>query len=477
MEVDLNKIKRIYFVGIKGVAMTALAVLARERGFSVAGSDTTEDFPTSGTLTKKRIEILPNFAPAHILGRTRPDLVIYTGAHGGRDNPEVVEAIKQGIPALPQGQALGLFMADKRQISVAGSHGKTTTAAMIANILVYAGRDPSYAIGCGEIFGLGPAGHWGKRDIFIAEADEYATDPGHDPTPRFLWQQPEILVVTNIDFDHPDVYGSLNEVKSAFVKFTKSLPKTGELILGSDDGNSVPLAETAASVSLVGRSPRADYQVANIHFGVAQTFFRLSQRGVFIAEFTLKVPGVHNAVNAGMAAVAAHLAGVPWPGIREGLLAYAGTKRRFEKLAETGGVLFYDDYAHHPKEIKATLSAARAWYPERRIITVFQPHTYTRTQALLRDFAQAFTESDIVLLTDIYASAREKPIAGITGETLAQATVGSHANVFYVKDREGAARYLDKHTEPGDVVIFMGAGDIYRWGKEFVNELQITTDK
>ncbi|MBI3342632.1 UDP-N-acetylmuramate:L-alanyl-gamma-D-glutamyl-meso-diaminopimelate ligase, partial [Candidatus Gottesmanbacteria bacterium] len=216
----LQQSKRIYFVGIKGVAMAALAIWAKESGKLVAGSDVGEEFPTDEELKKAEIPVHEGFDEAH-LAAFKPDLVIYTGAHGGRDNLQVQEAIKRGVASVPHGKALGMVMEGKRQISVAGSHGKTTTSAMIATILTEAKLDPSYAIGCGSIKGLGAAGHAGKGEWFVAEADEYVTDPGHDRTPRFLWQKPEVLVVTNIDYDHPDVYQDLSAVQQAFVALQK----------------------------------------------------------------------------------------------------------------------------------------------------------------------------------------------------------------------------------------------------------------
>lgn len=447
--------------------MTALAVCAKERGIHVSGSDTLEEFPTDETLRKNHIQTFTNF-DTHHLKESNPDLVIYTGAHGGRENPEVLEAKHRGIPVLPHGQALGLFMTGKRQISVAGSHGKTTTAAMIAAILRSAGYDPSYAVGCGEITGLGAAGHWGKSDFFIAEADEYVTDPGHDKTPRFLWQRPDILAVTNIDFDHPDAYTSLDEVKKAFVKLRDTMGSRSEIIISSDDHNSDILAETKISVSRVGLSPRSDFQISDIHFGDERTFFHLTMRGISVGEFGLRVPGIHNAVNAGIAAVVSHMTGISWQHIAQGLLTYNGTKRRFEKIGTIHDITFIDDYAHHPKEIAATLAAARAWYPNERIIAVFQPHTYTRTKALLTGFARAFKDADVAVLTDIYASAREKDTLGISGQTLAAETIKYHSNVVYLNTMPKVAQFLHKTIEPHDVVIFMGAGDIYRWGRDIV---------
>lgn len=476
MEINSGRIKRIYFVGIKGVAMTALAILAGETGMVVGGSDTEEDFPTAGELKKNKIKINEDFQAEHV-GVFRPDLVIYTGAHGGRDNPQVIEAVRLGVPVLPHGQALGIFMSGKKQISVAGSHGKTTTAAMIATILAHAGLDPSYAIGCGEIFGLGAAGYAGHSNLFVAEADEYMTDPCYDRTPRFAWQNPEILVVINIDFDHPDAYENLAEVKSAFKEFSDTLPRGGHLVLSADDKESECLMDSKLTVTTVGLTPRSDYRISDIHFSDSRTYFRLTRNGMLIDEFLLQVPGRHNVVNAAMAAVTGNIVGLTWPVIREGLAGFRGTKRRFEKLGEARGVTFYDDYAHHPNEIAATLAAARGWYPGRRLAAVFQPHTYSRTKALLNDFAQSFKNADLVILTDIYASAREKETLGVTGKTLAEATLKYHRRVIYAESPDKILEILKNNCRSDDVVIFMGAGDIYRWGREIVYQFKMTDGK
>lgn len=455
--------KHAHLVGIKGVAMAALAVYLTEQGFRVTGSDVTDQFPTDEELRRIGVTVLPGFDPVHVQGKNKPDVVYYTGAHGGRDNPEVQAALAEGIPVAPHGQALGTLMTGSRQIVVTGSHGKTTTSAMIATLLTHAHLDPSYAIGCGTISGHLAAGHKGASDWFVAEGDEYITDPNHDPTPRFLWTSPEILVVTNIDFDHPDAYPDLTAVGEAFLKLQR---KSKITIMNADDANS-RILQGGQTVLSFGYSPASDFCITHVGVGRERMFFRLEERGVFVGEFTIKTPGRHNIANATAALVAAHTAGVGWDELRDGLLEFTGTKRRFEKLGETGGVTFYDDYAHHPAEIRATLAAARLWYPKERIIAVFQPHTYSRTKALLSEFAHAFADADTVILSDIYASAREHDTLGIDGSTLVAETAKHHPHVVYGKGYTEVATCLNKEARPGDIVICMGAGDIYMWVKAF----------
>jgi len=467
-QIDFSLIKHIHFVGIKGIAMTALAVWAKEKGIKVTGSDTKEEFPSDPILRKSHIDVLVDFNTDHI-SETQPDLVIYTGAHSGRENVEVVAAVNLGIPTLPHGKALGLAMHGTKQISVAGSHGKTTTSAMIATIFLSAGRNPSYAIGCGEIGGLGMPGHYGNGDYFIAEADEYVTDPTHDKTPRFLWQHPDILVVTNIDYDHPDAYASLAAVQEAFVTFVGKQQGVKITIVNADDPLSNPINKKLGThVITYGLSNNADYHIQNIVFHPGKTTFQLFHGKDKVGEFTLFVPGEHNVHNAAAAVVGCLSVGLSVRDIVKGLSKFSGAKRRFETIDTIRGVTFYDDYAHHPKEISSTLSAIRAWYKKDRLIVVFQPHTYSRTKSLLKDFGKAFSNADMVITTDIYASARETEKLGITGELFAEEVKKHHANVLYAPEYKDVLNVINSKTKRGDRIVFMGAGNMYVWGKDIV---------
>jgi UDP-N-acetylmuramate--alanine ligase len=465
--------KTLYFMGIKGVAMTALAIWAKERGFTVVGSDVRDAFPTDEELKAGGITVLHDFDPNHI-NKQKPDMVIYTGAHGGRDNIEVQEALKVGIPVVPHGKALGMAMSHKRQVSIAGSHGKTTTSSMIASILSVAGLDPSYCVGCGSIGGVGLSGRFGKGEYFVAEADEYATDPGHDSTPRFLWQHPEVLVVTNIDYDHPDVYPDLKAVQTAFLTFSRQQIGKKILVLNADDKKSGLLCDSSDHTLITyGFSKSARYVINKVQFESQMTHFTLFAEGIDVA-LELRVPGNHNVVNAAAACACARALSVSWEDIKQGLLLFLGAKRRFESLGGTKDIQFYDDYAHHPSEISATIEAARSWFPDNRIIVVFQPHTYSRTKALLSEFALSFFHADILLLTDIYASAREKDTLHMTGKTLVNETMKYQKNVYYTPAGGDVSEVLGKVTKFGDVVIFMGAGDIFTWEKDIVQKFICT---
>lgn len=460
-------IQRVHFVGIKGVAMCALAVVAREKGLAVSGSDVAEVFPTDAILASIGIQVTTGFSADHISQVLSPDLVIYTGAHGGRNNEEVIAARAAGIPVLAQGVALGKAMEGKRQISVAGSHGKTTTSAMIAAVFLAAGRDPSYAIGCGEIVGVGNPGHNGSGDVFIAEADEYSTEPGVDTTPRFLWQHPEVFVVTNIDFDHPDAYTSLDEVKKAFVALSGQMQGKKVLVVNADDPHSDIFSSFAGELVTYGKGANATLTIKTIesHAGTTQVTF-IENGAEHIV--TLKVPGAHNAYNAAAAALAARAMDISWDHITHGLALFGGSKRRFEYKGEYKGARVYDDYAHHPKELAATIEAVRSWFPVNRIIVIFQPHTYSRTKSLLPAFASSFGHADTVILTDIYASARESDTLGITGRTLADETAKKHTHVIFAPRYDDVCKELSGYVDTGDIVLFMGAGDIYGWSSALV---------
>lgn len=461
----MNKRKHVYLVGIKGVAMTALALYLKQQGVAVSGCDTQEHFPTDDVLVSAHIPVTVGFDPQAVAPTT--DLVVYTGAHGGKDNPVAVKAQQMGIQTLPHGQALGMLMDGARQVVVAGSHGKTTISSMIATVLLSSGQDPSYAIGCAGVTGVGLPGRFGRGPWFVAEGDEYVTDPGHDTTPRFLWMKPEVLVVSNIDFDHPDAYADVSAVAAAFVKLQQQQVGDRLTIVNRDNAESDVLLH-GQNVVTYGFSPRADVRITHVSGTEGKTFFTLEKEGVALGEFSLQVPGRHNVCNAAAAVAALIGMGIRLTDIQKGLARFQGTKRRFEKIAEEKNTVYYDDYAHHPAEIKATLSAARMWYPQHRIVAVFQPHTYSRTKALLSEFGRSFADADIVFVTDIYASAREHDTLGITAQTLARQINTHHAHVVYTPGAREVKQALSVLPQKPTVVMFMGAGDIYGWEKEAI---------
>lgn len=462
------KKQHIHFIGIKGVAMTALAIVAKEKGFKISGSDVIEEFITDNVLKRNKITPLVGFSEDNL--NEKPDLVIVTGAHGGIDNPEARAAKSMGIRTIMQGTALGEFMDEKDGISVCGCHGKTTTSAMISTILDLSGFRPSFAVGCGDIPVLKNPGRYGHGRYFVAEADEYVTCPGVDMTPRFMWQNPKLLVITNIDYDHPDAYKSINEVKQAYLKFAQ---KAKELVIACIDNQSIReiLPQISAKIKTYGLSPASKIKPTNISFEEGATYFSVNDNGLDIGRFSLQIPGIHNVLNATASIIASLEAGVNIEKIRSSLGKFTGTKRRFEKIGEKNGVKIYDDYAHHPTEIEATIKAARTWFPKNNLTIIFQPHTYSRTKALFYEFNKCFQPADKVIITDIYSSRRETPDSEVSSKKLVQEISKHHKDIKHIGNPEDVIEYISKKAEYGNIIFTMGAGDIYKIGEKILNNL------
>lgn len=459
--------KYIHFVGIKGTNMTPLALIAKDAGFKVTGSDIGQEFITDAALRKAKITPLIGFSSDHI---TNPDLVVTTGAHGGYDNPEVVAAKIKNIPVMSAGEATGefvrgaLFERTFTTISVAGTHGKTTTTAILATIFNENKLDPSYIIGTGDVSSLGVPGRLGKGRYFVVEADEYATEPHHDKRARFLWQHPKIIIMTNIEHDHPDIYPSIDDVRNAFLSFANKLPANGALIVFGDDPQIRQLIkEYGKPVITYGFGAENDYVLERVHISGEQTFFWVNSRGVGLGEFVIRVAGDHNALNALAAIIAAKESGLSLDKIKKGLLAFRGSKRRLEYIGELeSGALVYDDYAHHPTEIKKTLGALRKQYLKKRIICIFQPHTYSRTKKLFEEFMDAFEAVDTVIISDIFASLREEKDDTVSSQKLVSALATHHRSVLYQSTLDDVVQYINKSRFRSDtVIVTMGAGDIY----------------
>lgn len=451
--------------------MTALALCAQDLGMKISGSDVEEIFVTDKVLKQRKIRWKVGFTKKNL--QPKPDLVITTGAHGGLSNPEVLAAGEMKIPILTHAQALGRFMEGKEGISVCGVGGKTTTSAMIATILEKAGRSPSYAIGVAEIKPLGSGGKYAKDGEFIAEADEYANSPGIDNRPRFSFQQPKVIVVTNIEYDHPDIYQNLEQTKEAFKKFFQVLPTDGLLVACVDNPNTWDtVCDFPGNLETYGFSPRADWQIVRSFFGQEQIIFSLSHKNVIVDEIKIKVPGRYNLLNATAAFAVGIFLGLDVKTIKSGLAKFAGTKRRFEFVGEVKGIKLYDDYAHHPNEIREVLLAAKKWFPQNRLVAIFQPHTYTRTKALFDEFAKAFSQAQTVVITDIYSSARETETLGISGKLLAEETRKYHSSVVYQPGEKEIGEFLKKEAKVGDIIFTLGAGSIFQWHKSILKALE-----
>lgn len=447
--------------------MTPLALIAKEAKCIVTGSDVEQEFITDAALKKAGITPFAGFAPEHI---AQPDLVITTGAHGGFDNIEVQTAKSKNIPVMSAGEALGAFMEGKifgrefMGISVAGTHGKTTTTAMLATMLKENKLDPTYVIGTGDVGSLGAPGHLGKGKHFVAEADEYATEPQHDKTPRFLWQHPHIAIITNIEFDHPDIYGSIDAVRAAFSQFINKLPANGTVIAYGDDHEIRKMLRTYnKKVITYGFNPDNQYVFKRVTLSGEQLFFWIESHGTSLGQFRLHVSGEHNALNALAVIITGLELGVPLEKIRKGLLAFRGSKRRLEYIGETlTGAKVYDDYAHHPTEIKTIIKTLKQQYPKKHIIAIFQPHTYSRTKKLFGEFQRSFEDIDTVIITDIYASLREKPDTTVSAQLMIEGMRSLHREVLYLPQLSDVVKYINKKRyRANTVIVTMGAGDVY----------------
>lgn len=464
----MQRVKCIHFVGIKGVGMTPLAIIAKEAGIKVSGCDIEDEFITDELLKKAGISPLVGFSKTHLLDL---DLVITTGAHGGFNNPEVLEARRKGIKVMTQGEAIGVFMKgeilgrDFTGISVTGTHGKTTTAAMITTVFKESGLEPSFVIGTGFIPSLSSSGHYGKGRYFIAEADEYMTEPSFDKTIKFMWQHPGISVFTNIEFDHPDVYKSIDETRGAFLEFANQLPKDGLLVVCGDDWEIKRLLrEYKGRYLTYGFSKDNDFIVKNVKSLDGKAEFEIERNRVNLGKVRLAVFGKQNVLNATAAFIVGTEEGLSIEAVKRTLLSFSGTKRRSEYIGRLdSGAMLFDDYAHHPTEIKTTLKAFRENFPNSKIVCVFQPHMYSRTKSLFEQFITSFMDANTVIITDTYASLREKPDLTVSSKLLAERLGSLHGDVIFLPKLSDVVEYVNKKAYQNDtILITMGAGDVYK---------------
>lgn len=468
--IDITKAKHIHFTGIKGVGMASLAICAKDLGIKVTGSDVEEVFVTDGTLAKAGISWNVGFGPQNL--DPLPDVLITTGAHGGLGNPEVVKAKKLGVETLTLSRAQGLFAQSKETIVVSGVGGKTTTCSMIAVLLEKSEMHPSFAVGVGDIYPLGTPGRFSKLgEHFILEGDEFAISPGVDNRPRFTYLYPKILVVTSIEHDHPDVYPDFESTKKVFRSFMSRVPKDGLLLVNGDNKNNLEVLRKFRNVVTYGFTPQSDWRISNIRYKKKRSYFDLRGPNGKYTDLYIQVPARYNIENAAAAFVVGKHLGIGIPELKRGIAAYKGCRRRFEKVGEVKGVTVYDDYAHHPKEIKAVLGACREWFPDSRIVAVFQPHTYSRTKALFDEFAESFTEADLVAVADIYSSARETDDLGVNSKLLADQISKFNKGVEYTGSKEETLEWILKNIKKGDLVITLGAGDIFHIHERLLKKL------
>lgn len=469
---EMGTVRRIHMVGIGGIGMSSIAEVLINRGFLLSGSDLKKSDVTA-RLESLGATVHEGHAAEHVADA---DVVVYSSAvKDPAANPETAEAMRRLIPIIKRSEMLGELMRAKRGVGIAGTHGKTTTTTMVGLMAQHAGLDPTIIVG-GKVAVFGSNAVSGGGEIIVVEADEY------DRT--FLRLAPIVAVVTNIEADHLDIYEDLDDIKDAFVQFANSVPFFGAAILCLDDENvrSV-LGRIHRPVRTYGTSRQASLRAENIEQVAATTQFDVFEGIERLGGITLHAPGLHNVRNA-LAAVAVGLElGVSFQTIAEGLSQYAGVDRRFQvkgeaaltQDGETGTVLLVDDYAHHPTEIEATLAAAAKGWADRRIVAVFQPHLYSRTRDLAAEFANAFYDADVLVVTDIFP-AREEPIEGISGQMVADlARQFGHRDVHYVSQKGALPAHLQSLVRPGDLVVTMGAGDVWRFGEAFLEAVHTTT--
>lgn len=474
--------KKMYFMGIKGVGMASLAIIAKQAGLDVAGSDTSSQFITDQILEEEGINVLPGFLAENIsnfVGNTNVSEVLFiaTGAHQGFDNVETKAASALGINVISHGQAVGLFMEGKvfdrewSGISVSGAHGKTTISGMIAVALSNLRFDPSYTIGTSKVFPIGSSGHYGKGDFFLAEADEYLSEGNYDRTPKFLYQKPKYLIINNIDFDHPDFYSSIDDVYEAYSRLVKNLD-SGAIVIGNGDDDRVKklLDELPITIRKItyGIGEDNDIKLEKFHQERDNVRFEVVNIGTSLGEVRIKVPGFHNAKNS-LAVIALLIElGVSFENIKEALFAFEGTKRRMESVGETkSGIKIIDDYAHHPEEIRKTLNSLKTLYPEKKLIIIFQPHTFSRTKAFLSDFVSSFGEAASLLLLPTFASMRSDDGAG--SQALVEGFHKINKPVLMFENIDNVVEYVDQNFhDTNSLIVTMGAGDVYKVGEKLV---------
>ncbi len=460
-----RKVRRIHFVGIGGIGMSGIAEVLLNLGYEVSGSDL-----ASSDTTQRLDDLGAAIHHGHAAANIGPADVVVTSTAVRPDNPEVVAARERNIPVIPRAEMLAELLKMKFSIAVSGSHGKTSTTSMAATILAHGGLDPTMVIG-GKLASIGSNARLGDGRLIVAEADE--------SDGSFLKLNPCIAVITNIDREHLDHYRDLEEIREAFLQFANLVPFYGATILCLDDPNVREiLPRIKRKVITYGLSTEADYRAEEIRSSGSSSRFSVFCRNVLLGTAKLNVPGLFNVHNALAAVAVAKEMDLTFPVIREGLQLFTGVHRRLEVRGEAWGVTVADDYGHHPTEIRATLAAAKQVWSG-RIIVVFQPHRYTRTKALFKEFLTAFRDADVLIVTDIYA-ASEEPIPGVTSTILCEEIRrAGHPDTVHCADFDAVLNRLMKIARPTDIILTQGAGSVWKVGDAFLkaNERGLTDER
>jgi UDP-N-acetylmuramate--alanine ligase len=453
-----KKIKHIHFVGIGGIGMSGIAEVLLNLGYKVSGSDMKESDAT------ERLRMLGGeINIGHRAENVASPHVVVISSAVTKENVEVVAAREKQIPVIPRAEMLAELMRLKYGVAIAGAHGKTTTTSMVATVLAAGGIDPTVVIG-GKLNSLGTNAKLGQGEFLVAEADE--------SDGSFLKLSPAIAVVTTIDEEHLDYYKDINEIKAAFLTFVNKVPFYGVSVLCLDQPHIQALIpQVQKRYQTYGMSSQADYQAKDISLRALGSRFKVMNHSIDLGTFELSVPGIHNINNSLATIVVARELGIDIEIIRKALRDFSGVQRRFQIKGETKGIIVVDDYGHHPTEIKATLAAAASGM-DRRVVVVFQPHRYTRTQHLLEDFFTAFNHADKLVIMDIYA-AGETPIPGVSGKALYEGIKKyGHKDATFITSREKILEYLVGTVKTGDLVLTLGAGDVWKIGEQLLENLK-----
>jgi UDP-N-acetylmuramate--alanine ligase len=459
VSVTFRNFQRIHLVGIGGSGMSGIAEVLLSSGYAVSGSDL-----KSSPVTEHLVRLGATVYEAHAAENVHGAHVVVVSSAVAADNIELVEAHRQKIPVIPRAEMLAELMRLKFGIAVAGAHGKTTTTSLVASVLAAAGLDPTFVVG-GRVNHAGSHARVGEGEYMVVEADE--------SDGSFLLLAPVIAVITTIDREHLDHYRSLEEIQEAFRQFANRVPFYGSVILCLDEPHvQAILPRVKRPVITYGTSSQADLVISDMKLNGLSSEFRLKYRGEDLGLFGLPAPpGIHSVRNAAAAAAVALTLNIPADLIRQGLEKFSGVSRRFEVKGTFSGVTLIDDYGHHPTEIRATLEAARGCGYQ-RLLVLFQPHRYTRTQYLWEDFRRSFNQADVLVISDIYA-AGESPLQGISGEKLADAiSTAGHKRVVYSSTLQGGIEFILREARPGDAVLTIGAGSVGRVTEELAMLLE-----
>jgi UDP-N-acetylmuramate--alanine ligase len=449
----------IHFVGIGGIGMSGIAELLLNLGYQVSGSAL-----KASALTENLKRLGGTIFVGHLADHIKNADVVVTSSAVQGDNPEVLAAEQASIPVIPRAEMLAELMRLKYSVAIAGAHGKTTTTSIVASVLAAGGLDPTVVIG-GKLKSIGTNAVLGQGDFIVAEADE--------SDGSFLKYSPAIAVVTNIDREHLDFYEDLDAIKSVFLDFIDRIPFYGLAVLCLDNEAIQDLIPAIKKrYTTYGMSSQADFQIRDVSFEKRRSRFSIYREGQKLGDLTLNLPGIHNVYNATASIAVGIELDVPFADIKTALETLEGVQRRLEIKGEVNQITVVDDYGHHPTEIKTTLEAIEKCWPDNRKVVVFQPHRYSRTQALFDEFTRSFYQSDVLLVLPIYA-AGEKRIEGLSGHDLCEGIKAhGHKEVFCAADAQDALGFLTKTVKAGDLVLTLGAGDVFKVGEQLLQALK-----